>query len=55
MHIGLVVWALFDARGGIERFGTNLAAEMIRRGKHRKRKPFWEWGVLTIITNSFPS
>lgn len=34
MHIGLVLWALYSARGGIERFGIDLSAEMIRRG-HR--------------------
>ncbi len=34
MHIGIVIWALFVSRGGLERFGVNLAEEMVRRG-HR--------------------
>lgn len=32
MHIGIVIWQLFYVRGGIERFGINLAEEMKRRG-----------------------
>ena len=34
MHIGVVIWALYYSRGGIERFGIDLSAEMIRRGHH---------------------
>lgn len=32
MHIGIVIWALFISRGGLENFGVKLAEEMVRRG-----------------------
>lgn len=32
MQIGLVVWALYKSKGGLERVGAMLANEMIKRG-----------------------
>lgn len=34
MHIGIVIWSLFETRGGIERNGCDLARNMLQRG-HR--------------------
>ncbi|MDL2290823.1 glycosyltransferase, partial [Desulfovibrio sp. OttesenSCG-928-F20] len=32
MHIGIVVWSLFEHRGGIERCGCDLASHMLAHG-----------------------
>jgi glycosyltransferase involved in cell wall biosynthesis len=32
VHCGIVIWSLFESKGGVERFGCGLAGDLLRRG-----------------------
>jgi glycosyltransferase involved in cell wall biosynthesis len=32
MHCGIVIWSLFESKGGVERFGCGLTRALLRRG-----------------------